>query len=237
MELVFHFGAPPTAAGESSAQPHSLIAGQLTTALHLLQPLGSMDALGVRLRPEASACLLPPRLLAGTFHALATVTGQTWARQTRDNAGAAHPAGLARVQAVIARLRLILRAAPAPDAAVAHSVRLIERSHGRGPMEQFIPDGMRARQWQRRFAAATGLTPKAFARIARLQHLVALYESRQFHAWAALALEAGFYDQSHLANEFRSFAGQSPEAFFQAGRGMAEFYRDVFFQDAGRARG
>jgi AraC-like DNA-binding protein len=35
---------------------------------------------------------------------------------------------------------------------------------------------------------------------------------RQLHAgtdlkWAELALECGFYDQSHFANEFRAFSG------------------------------
>jgi AraC-like DNA-binding protein len=64
---------------------------------------------------------------------------------------------------------------------------------------------------------------KAFARIARLQRLVALYQSGQWRRWADLALESGFYDQAHLANDFREFAGQSPDAFFREGRGMTEF--------------
>ncbi len=230
MELVFHFGAPPSAAAQDR-QPGALVAGQMTAALHL-EPRGWMDALGVRLRPEASGCLLPPVTLAGTFQALDVVFG-SWARDTREQAGN-QAIDIDRVRVVSARLRSLLAGAGAlPDAAIAHSVRLIEQSHGRGAMDRFVPDRLGTRQWQRRFAAATGLTPKAFARIARLQRLVGLHESGQFRRWADLALESGFYDQAHLANEFRDFTGQSPDAFFRQGRGMAEFYRDGFFQDGG----
>jgi AraC-like DNA-binding protein len=41
-----------------------------------------------------------------------------------------------------------------------------------------------------------------------------------------LALECGYYDQAHLVNDSRSFAGMSPAAFFRSGLGMPEFYRE-----------
>jgi methylphosphotriester-DNA--protein-cysteine methyltransferase len=128
-------------------------------------------------------------------------------------------------------LRLWISRCAQPDPAVAHSVRLIDAAHGCGPVEAFAPPGLGTRQWQRRFVRSSGFTPKAFARITRFQHLIGLYQSAQRKRWADLALEAGFYDQAHLVNEFRTFSGKSPEAYFQAGRGMAEFYRDGFFQD------
>jgi AraC-like DNA-binding protein len=33
--------------------------------------------------------------------------------------------------------------------------------------------------------------------------------------WARIAVDAGYYDQSHLINEFRAFSGRTPETFFQ----------------------
>ena len=33
--------------------------------------------------------------------------------------------------------------------------------------------------------------------------------------WADLAIETGFYDQAHLANEFRSLAGLTPGEFWK----------------------
>jgi hypothetical protein len=211
MELVFHFGAPPV------QQPGALIAGQMTGALRLL-PRGAMDTLGVRLRPEAGACLMPASMLAGLVQPMDAVLG-IWARRAREEAGN----GRDRVGVIVRHLRPLLDAAKELDAAVTSSIERIERNHGRGAMDAFVPNGLQTRQWQRRFVAATGLTPKAFARIARLQRLVALYQSGQWRRWADLALESGFYDQAHLANDFREFAGQSPDAFFREGRGMTEF--------------
>jgi methylphosphotriester-DNA--protein-cysteine methyltransferase len=173
---------------------------------------------------------MPAVLADGRFHAMDSVLG-AGARATRERAGNA-PTDSARVATIVEGLHILVRDAAEPDAAVAHSVRLIELHHGRGSIDRYLPAGLQTRQWQRRFFAATGLTPKAFARLTRLQRLVGLYESGLWRRWADLALEMGFYDQSHLANEFRSFSGQSPDAFFREGRGMAEFYRDGFFQDS-----
>lgn len=39
--------------------------------------------------------------------------------------------------------------------------------------------------------------------------------------WAELALEGGFYDQSHLGNEFRAVCGVTPTEFL--GRAIAGF--------------
>jgi AraC-like DNA-binding protein len=36
--------------------------------------------------------------------------------------------------------------------------------------------------------------------------------------WADLALDCGYYDQSHFINEFRSFSGLSPLEFLQSTR-------------------
>lgn len=226
MELVFHFGAPPaTVAGP---QPEAFIAGQMVSAL-LLSPRGDMDTLGVRLQPAAGACLLPSALLTGSLHSMDSLLGP-WARRAREQVGNERDEAK-RAAIMFACLRRLLEGKSEPDAAIASSVQRIERADGCGDMDGFMPPGLQTRQWQRRFAAATGLTPKAFARIVRLQKLVALYQSGGWRRWVDLALESGFYDQAHLAHDFRLFSGQSPAAFFSQGRGIAEFYRDGFLQD------
>ncbi len=227
LELIFHFGDPPM------GQSPSLVTGPSVRAIEL-HPNGAMDALGIRLRPEAAACLIPCHLL-GDAESMDAVMGN-WATSAREQLGNGRDDG-ARIDLVWRLLRSRIRVSQQPDSAVAHSIRIIERTYGKGRMEMFIPPGMGERQWQRRFIRSSGFTPKEFARITRLQHLIGLCESAQRRNWADLALDAGFYDQSHLSNEFRVFTGQSPEAYFRTGRGMAEFHRDGFFQDQARAGG
>lgn len=67
--------------------------------------------------------------------------------------------------------------------------------------------GWSERRFSQVFREQVGLTPKVWCRIQRFQSAV-----RQLHAgtdvrWAELALDCGYYDQSHFANEFRAFSG------------------------------
>jgi len=74
--------------------------------------------------------------------------------------------------------------------------------------------GISERHLRTIFAREIGLSPKHFARIARLRHVLARAGSRQ---WSDLADDAGFFDQSHLITEFRTLMGVSPAAYL-AGR-------------------
>lgn len=65
------------------------------------------------------------------------------------------------------------------------------------------------------FREEIGLTPKAVARVLRFDRARALAEREERPDWARIALECGFYDQSHLVNEFRAVTGRTPETFFQ----------------------
>jgi AraC-like DNA-binding protein len=67
--------------------------------------------------------------------------------------------------------------------------------------------GLSQRRFSQVFREQVGLSPKVWCRIQRFQRAV-----RQLHAggglpWTELALDCGFYDQSHFANEFRAFSG------------------------------
>jgi AraC-like DNA-binding protein len=83
-----------------------------------------------------------------------------------------------------------------------------------------IGDLTRELGWSRkrivaRFREEVGLTPKRAARLLRFERARALAESATQPEWAWIAREAGYYDQSHLINDFRSFTGRTPETFFQ----------------------
>ncbi|MGA9583819.1 MAG: helix-turn-helix domain-containing protein [Terracidiphilus sp.] len=67
--------------------------------------------------------------------------------------------------------------------------------------------GWSERRFSQVFRERVGFAPKVWCRIQRFQRAV-----RQLHAgaemrWAELALDCGYYDQSHFANEFRAFSG------------------------------
>ncbi len=81
--------------------------------------------------------------------------------------------------------------------------------------------GLSERHLRRVFLERTGLTPKMFCRVVRFRGLVASVAAGD-NGWAERALDLGYYDQSHMANEFRELSGVA----------MADFSKTV-----GRARG
>ncbi len=68
------------------------------------------------------------------------------------------------------------------------------------------------RQLRRRFVDHVGYGPKRFARVARLQRVVAAARDEPGATIAALAAEAGYADQAHLAADCRELAGRPPSA-------------------------
>jgi len=70
--------------------------------------------------------------------------------------------------------------------------------------------GMSERSLRRVFQQQVGMSPKAFAQIARFQR--ALLAARSGVSWARVAADTGYYDQAHLIAEFRAITGLTPSA-------------------------
>jgi len=64
------------------------------------------------------------------------------------------------------------------------------------------------------FKEEIGLTPKLFRRICRFQEVLSHIAKEKSKSWADLAVMYGYYDQAHLINDFREFAGISPGQYF-----------------------
>jgi AraC-like DNA-binding protein len=98
-----------------------------------------------------------------------------------------------------------------PDAQVRLAVRAIVAARG----EVAMPDVAREsalglRQLQRRFAAATGLTLREWARVRRLRESLALHMGGVDGGWSEVAAAAGFADHAHLTREFVALTGLPP---------------------------
>ncbi|WAZ25007.1 helix-turn-helix domain-containing protein [Streptomyces cinnabarinus] len=67
------------------------------------------------------------------------------------------------------------------------------------------------RQLRILFAEGVGVSPKHYARIDRVHHVLAHAETEP---WAELATATGYYDQSHMTTDFRALMGVPPRSFF-----------------------
>ena len=100
------------------------------------------------------------------------------------------------------RLAELAAAAPPPDPLAEAAMRTI-------PAVLARESGYSERHLRRRLLASAGLGPKRLQRIGRMQ--LALRAGRG-ESWARTAVEHGWYDEAHMANDVRALAGATPHA-------------------------
>jgi len=115
-----------------------------------------------------------------------------------------------------AGLRALRAPARPADPAVAHVLKAMHAAPGAPVSRHAAEVGLSERQLRRRFLVAVGLSPKAYARVARLHRAMASARSSPVPDWAEIAVRSGFYDQPHMIAEFRRAVGSSCVRFFQA---------------------
>ena len=105
--------------------------------------------------------------------------------------------------------------APALSPEVAWLRRQLEASKGRARVEPLMDEtGWSRRYVTARFRRQLGVAPKAYARLLRFDHASALLGgSSPGRTLADVAMEAGYYDQSHLTRDFVALAGMTPGAY------------------------
>ncbi len=90
----------------------------------------------------------------------------------------------------------------------------IVQSHGRVAVGSFArATGRSHKHLIARFREQVGLTPKTVARIVRFERVAERLRAASVVHWSELALEAGYYDQSHLLRDFADFAGTTPTTY------------------------
>ena len=102
--------------------------------------------------------------------------------------------------------------APSPSPEVARAWAQLARSGGRVAVGTIAVElGRSPKRLIARFREQIGLPPKQTARLLRFQRASALLAADEPPDWDEIALSCGYDGQSHLINEFRRFAGDTPD--------------------------
>ncbi|UTY57592.1 helix-turn-helix domain-containing protein [Massilia sp. erpn] len=145
-------------------------------------------------------------------------------------------------QALLKRARLLAGKVEAASLARA-AVAAIETTHGLLRVDALAERfGVSRQHLAAQFRDQVGLPPKLFARICRFRRATAVLSQHAAGTagaagtdaragagttaataalsidWAALALDCGYFDQSHLIHDFQEFAGHTPEQFLRPAR-------------------
>src|SRR5215510_2750197 len=101
-----------------------------------------------------------------------------------------------------------------PDPIVRAAVSWIEEARAMARIEELARRvGLSQSALERRFRRVVGASPKKFASIVRLRHVLHLHSKGA--NFTSIAHAAGYYDQSHFIKDFKRFTGLAPETYFQ----------------------
>ena len=103
---------------------------------------------------------------------------------------------------------------PEPDY-IDQAANFIVEHNGLLQVSDLLKDScMSRRSFERKFFHKVGLSPKYYARVRRIGHLLSFVAGKRTADWPKIFSECEFYDQAHFIKDFREFAGVSPKSFF-----------------------
>jgi AraC-like DNA-binding protein len=178
--------------------------GAMTIEQRFAMPGGSRT-IGVRFRPGMARPFL--RVLPAELTEKIVALDTLWGPRARDLESRLESEFSVRT------LASALMAPPAPDP-VKRAIEAMVKARGAIDLDWAASQaGMSPRQFRRRCFEESGLSPKHLCRILRFRHACQLARTRG-GSWAAIAADAGYFDQAHLIRDFQEFAGRAPVSVF-----------------------
>lgn len=195
------------AEGRACALVHPPTFHTLTTRPQLYAHAGGITALGLIVRPAAAASLLGPATGALTDEAL------PWSAIVDEPEAARLEDEIERMGNAMACLRALSASFSRAMDAVPQA-RWLQHEHlcgavGRHGAKAVDILGIGRRQLERRCLGTLGVTPKRFERLERFHRALSAVMVQDAASLAESSLDAGYYDQSHLALEARQLGGAS----------------------------
>lgn len=210
-----HLAAMPD--GNWASASFAALVGGLHTKPAVIAHDGNQYGVQLELTPAGARSLLglPAAALRGAVIGLEELLGSdAFELAERMAAAPAWSDRFAVLDRVLTR-RIGRSDAPARD--LAHAWRCVVASGGTTQVSAIAAEvGWSRRHLGERFAREYGLTLKETARVVRFERSKRLIERGGSSTLADVAAACGFYDQAHLAREWRDLAGCPPSAWLVA---------------------
>jgi len=197
-------------------RPRYFIGGQLRREQPLLESLGRFGLFGAELAPTGFYRLFHSRAepftdtLADFAELFPELAADLDARldptaPAKETVGALQSffRSLAAEALDVPEIEAVVRDIAAARGLV--GVAALARRHGLSP-----------RVMHRRFLEVVGIPPKHYAKIVQVNAVVGALQAGDDQELSSLALEHGYFDQSHFIRDFKRFVGASPTVFLRS---------------------
>lgn len=185
----------------------SVVVGTMTRAM-VFDPPRKVRMAGVRFRPGGAAPFLRVAAEELTDAAVELADlGIHWLAPPRIADGVSLPDAMRALErALLSRLTVI----GAPDPTVAYALTALSGAIVPSIMSLARTIGCTRQHLGRSFRHHVGVSPKQFARVARLQRAVIRLQGARSTGLAGAAVSLGYFDQAHMNRDFRELGGITP---------------------------
>ncbi len=98
---------------------------------------------------------------------------------------------------------------------IEQSIQIINQTRGAVDINVLASEACLSRkQFERVFAQYVGASPKQFLRTIRFQNTINIKSDNKIVSLTDLTYSCGYYDQSHMANDFQKLSGMTPKQYF-----------------------
>lgn len=217
VELTFHFADHLLQRKKiDEIQPGIIICGQKTGFFDVL-PTGKISMLSVQFFPHSASLFfdVPMDELSNETLDLSSVMGasaQELEEQLYD---------LPTIEDKVKHiecflLRRLSRKTEYTWNRIFHNISLINQSNGMITIDQLASEACLSRkQHERIFKQMVGLSPKQFLKVIRFQQTLHVHQLYPIESLTELAYRCGYYDQSHMINNFLELSGKTPKQYFK----------------------
>lgn len=110
-------------------------------------------------------------------------------------------------------------------AGISAAVRELRADPTQANLSQLVEaSGYSRKQFIHLFRKHIGLRPKDYQRVMRFSEALRQTQTVKAVNWAAVSIDCGYSDQSHLIRDFRKFSGFSPKELQDAGFDRSNFF-------------
>lgn len=224
VNMVFHRGRQLFSLTEKSLQPTAFISGQSTTYSDV-ESTGTIDMIFVVFQPFAARIFF--QIPISEFHEknisiseIGDPALKELEKQVADTMDDMQSIGLIE-RFLISRLHSF---SAYNVKRVAATVREINHQSQTTITQLSQIACLSNKQFNRVFTEYIGTNPKEFIRIVRMQRALYVLQMHPDRCFAQVACECGFYDQSHLIREFKSFSGYTPAEYLSVCAPYSDYF-------------
>lgn len=104
------------------------------------------------------------------------------------------------------------------------AINFIDHKNGMLTIDEVLSKFKISRRYlEKKFQEKVGISPKLYARIKRFGYLSNKVAHHQTVDWQDIVFENGFYDQSHLVKDYKTFNNMNPSEYYQNHRELIRY--------------